>query len=131
MKKINQNSLVQKLRVSPILLSTNLKLRQFFEWMSANFQIAWWLFSSQAKLRFEIRYIIFGGAFKSRVDVYFMHCVLENFLFFMESMVCVEIPEQFKWPHSLFGNLDVYQTHGHHPMGSCPIMVILLMKNSG
>ena len=63
----------------------------------------------------------------------FISCTvcLKNFLFFMESMVCVEIPEQFKWPHSLFGNLDAYQTHGHHQMGSCSIMVILLMKNSG
>ena len=131
MKKINQNSLVQKLRVSPILLSTNLKLRQFFEWMSANFQIAWWLFSSQAKLRFEIRYIIFGGALILGLMSISCTVYLKIFLFFMESMVCVEIPEPFKWPHSLFGNLDAYQTHGHHQMGSCSIMVILLMKNSG
>ena len=63
-----------------------------------------------------------------------MDSVLENFLFSIESMVyvsVVEIPEQFKGPHSLFGNLDTYQTHGYHQMGSRSILVILLMKNSG
>ena len=33
----------------------------------------------------------------------------------------LENPEQFKWPHSLFGNLDAYQIDMHHRMGSCSL----------
>ena len=59
--------------VSHMLLHTGLKLPHFLEWMSTDFQIVWWLFSNLGKPRFDITYIICGGALSSRVDVYFMH----------------------------------------------------------
>ena len=39
--------------VSHLLLHTDLKLLHFLEWMSADFQIVWWLFSSLGKPRFD------------------------------------------------------------------------------
>ena len=39
--------------VSHLLLHTDLKLPHFLEWILANFQIVWWLFSSLGKPRFD------------------------------------------------------------------------------